>query len=381
MGAALRKILLGVVFGCLLFPVAQQHFQWFSVTRLRGAYYPAFDATFGFKNWFSGHYQKQKEKYLNENFGCRNLAVRLHNQIDFSLFSKVNAKQFVIGKEGCIYAYGYLDAYSGRDFVGVDSIARRMQRLKFVQDTLQKLNKSLLFVFAPGKASFYPEYFPDAYSNAAVENNNYHLHLKEAQKQGLHFIDFNSYFIAHKKSAKYPLHPKNYGIHWSEYGMCLAMDSLVKYIEKNRKTDLPNFYWSTTTKALARGQDLDIVAPLNLLYFSNSEMLGYPDLKLQSGKGKSKLRVMGVGDSFYLRLTEKGFGKAFGRHHFWYYNNTLKELKMERNLTLEEEISNCDVLVLMVTEANLKDAGWGFVDQAYGLFARGEKPYYDVMKQ
>ena len=146
MGATLRKILLGVVFGCLFFPVAQQHFQWFSVTRLRGAYYPAFDATFGFKNWFSGHYQTQKEKYLNENFGCRNLAVRLHNQIDFSLFSKVNAKQFVIGKEGCIYAYGYLDAYSGRDFVGADSIARRMQRLKFVQD--------FAFCFCTGKGFF-----------------------------------------------------------------------------------------------------------------------------------------------------------------------------------------------------------------------------------
>ncbi len=378
MNLLLRKILLILVFGMLLVPHIQEQFGVVSIEPLQGGFMPAADTSFSIKGWFTGKYQSKKEKYLNENFGFRKTAVRLNNQIDFSFFAKTNVSKFIIGKQGCIYAKEHLDAYTGKDFIGEDSITHRMQRLKFVQDTLIKMGKTFIFVFAPGKASFYPEYFPEGYSDAMVEKNNYRVYLKQAKELGVAFIDFNKYFIDNKSKSKYPLYPLKFGIHWSDYAACLAMDSLVKYIENDRALDLPDFYWKKTEITFARNIDIDIVPPMNLLYFSSEDKMAYPRLMIQSGQGKERPRIMAISDSFYATLHNKGFTKAFSRNHFWYYNKSLVDIKLTRNIPLEEEIRNSDVILIMSTEANLKDVSWGFIDDAYNLYAKGAKPYYDA---
>jgi hypothetical protein len=378
MSLLLRKILLFLLVGVLFFPLVQSRFELISIKPLNGAFIAAADTSFSIEGWFTGKYQAKKEKYLNENFGFRNPAVRLNNQVDFSLFAKTNVSKFVIGQQGCVYAKEHLDAYTGKDFIGEDSIRCRMQRLKFVQDTLAKMGKTFLLVFAPGKASFYPEYFPAQYSNAPVEKNNYRVHLKQSKELGVNYIDFNKYFIDNKYTSKYPLYPLKFGIHWSDYGTCVAMDSLVKYLEKKRNIDLPDFYWKEIKTATARNIDIDIVPAMNLLYFSSQDTMAYPRLMVQSAKGKKLPRIMTIGDSFYATLYNKGFTKAFSRNHFWYYNKSLVDLKPTRNIPLEEEIRNSDVILIVSTEANLKDMSWGFIDDAYNLYAKGTRPYYDA---
>jgi len=378
MNLLFRKILLILLFGMLFFPHIQKQFELISTKPLQGAFIAALDTNISIGTWLSGKYQEKEEKYLNENFGLRTPLVRVHNQIDFSLFAKTNVASFIVGKQGCIYTKEYLDAYAGKDFIGEDSIIRRLQRVKFIQDTLAKMGKTFIFVFASGKASFYPENFPSPYSSAQNKKNNYFYHLKKAGELGVNYIDFNKYFVENKYRSKYPLYPLKYGIHWSEYGMCLVMDSLVKYIEQRRGIDMPDFYWNEIETANAKYLDVDIAVPMNLLFFSNDDKMAYPHLKIQSGKGKTKPKILAIGDSFYAALHNKGFAKAFSSNHFWYYNKTLVDMKPTRNLTIEEEINNSDVVIIMAPESNLKDISWGFIDDAYNLYAKGEKPYYDI---
>ncbi|MCZ8286540.1 MAG: hypothetical protein O9353_13905, partial [Bacteroidia bacterium] len=115
------------------------------------------------EDWFSGYYQEEKEKYINSAFGFRNQFVKLNNQIAYSMFRKAKANGVIIGKETYLYEQSYINAYTGTDFLGKDSIDHTIGRLKFISDTLNKLGKQLLVVFAAGKASFYPEYIPDKY--------------------------------------------------------------------------------------------------------------------------------------------------------------------------------------------------------------------------
>ncbi len=379
MNLLLRKILLILLFGMFLFPHIQQQFEIISIQPLKGSFVAALDTTLSPSGWFSGKYQYKKEKYANENFGFRTWLVKLRNQIDFSFFAKVNAPEFIMGKEGCIYAKEHLDAHTGKDFIGEDSIAQRMRRAKFIQDTLTKMGKTFIFIFAPGKASFYPEYFPEQYSNAQNKKSNYFCHLRRAEELNLNYIDFNNYFVKDRGVSKYSLFPFQLGTHWSEYGMCLVMDSLVKYIEQHRGIDMPDFFWKDIEIANARNKDIDITPPLNLLWFSNEDKMAYPRLKVQSGKGKTKPKVLAIGDSFYATLYNKGFTKAFASTHLWYYNKSLQDINPTRNITVEEEITNNDIVIIMATEANLKNVSWGFIDDAYNLFAKGEHPYYDVL--
>jgi hypothetical protein len=68
-----------------------------------------------------------------------------------------------------------------------------------------------------------------------------------------------------------------------------------------------------------------------------------------------------------------GISKCFTNDHFWYYNKlvypeTFKQELQAEELDLELEIKNHDVIIIMATEANLKNFGWGIVENLNQLF-------------
>jgi hypothetical protein len=190
--------------------------------------------------------------------------VRLNNQISYAFFNKANAKTVVIGKNNYLYEENYIKAYFGSDFIGSDSILHQVQKLKFIADTLARLNKDLILVFAPGKASFFPEYIPQKYLKQRKETN-FESYLKFAKENNLNLIDFNSFFRSQKGISQFPLYPK-YGIHWSYYAACFATDSIAKYIELIRQIDIRDIIWDKITIEPARNGDNDIMVGMNLLF-------------------------------------------------------------------------------------------------------------------
>ena len=371
-----RKIILLIFLVLLTLPAIQYSLTLIKLDPLKGAITPPVKADFTLNDWFSGSFQEQEETYLNESFGFRSLFVRINNQLSFNLFKKAKAKGVIIGKKGYLFEEHYIDAYYGADFIGVDSIKHRMDRLKYIQERLAKLNKTLLIVFAPSKASYYPEYIPDSFKTTK-KITNYQQHLKEIKTLGINYIDFNQYFIDHKYTAKYPLYPK-YGIHWSYYGSCLAADSIVKYIERVRKIDMPKISWKYVKMDEAKESDYDIGDGMNLLFKLRSEKLAYPVLKFEYGKGKTKPSLLVISDSFYWGMYSFGITRLFSKNHFWYYNKdvypdcTKKPLKASQ-LNLRDQIMQHDVIMIISTETTLKTMGWGFIENAYNTLKEMEK--------
>lgn len=360
----------------LILPFFQAKFKFINVTPLSGAINQPEKEYFSIKNWFTSDYQVKEEKYLNETFGFRNLFIRINNQIAFNLFNKAKANGVIIGKNNYLYEVNYIKAYYGIDFIGIDSITHRMKKLKYLQDTLTKLNKTIIIVFAAGKGSFYPEYFPKKYIREKGKTN-YEYHIKLAKELGLNYIDFNKYFIENKNTSKYPLYPK-YGIHWSHYGMCLAADSIIRYLEKIRNIDIPNIYWNSIELAEAKESDYDIADGMNLMFKLKSLKMAYPLVQIQSDSGKIKPSVLVISDSFYWGLFNLGIINAFSNSHFWFYNHQIypdsyQSLKLTSQVNLREEIAKHDIIILMATEATLPNLGWGFIENMYGLFKRVDK--------
>lgn len=368
----IRGALLLLILIILIIPFIQSKFNIVKLTPLKGAITKPEKKYINSTDWFSGRYQEQEEKYLNETFGFRSLFIRLNNQIAFSLFNKAKANGVIIGKHNYLFEENYIKAYYGTDFIGIDSVTHRMQRLKYIQDTLAKLHKNIILVFAAGKGSFYPEYFPDKYKTQKGITN-YQTHIEIAQKMGLSYIDFNKYFIENKSASKYPLYPQ-YGIHWSYYGMCIAADSIVRYIEKVRNIDMPNFYWNEVDLAEPRESDYDIADGMNIKFKLKSFKMAYPKIQFQSDSGKTKPSVLVISDSFYWGMF--GFGiitRSFSDNHFWFYNkevypsNNESQLKTNQ-VDLKEEIAKHDVIIIMATEATLPGFGWGFIESTYDMF-------------
>lgn len=374
--AKIKRILLFLVLVILIIPLIQSRFSIFKLPQLKGAIAPPEEKQFNIKDWLTGDYQENQEKCLNETFGFRSFFIRINNQLAYSIFNKAKANGVIIGKKNYLFEENYIKAYYGTDFIGNDSITHRMQRLKFVSDTLAKQNKTLILVFAAGKGSFYPEYFPDKYKTER-KTTNYEKHVELAQKYQLNYIDFNKYFVDQKSTSKYPLYPQ-YGIHWSYYGSCLAADSIVRYIEKARNIDMPNMYWDKVDMDTPRGDDADIANGMNIIFRPKSFKMAYPQLQFQTDEGKTKPSVLVVSDSFYWALFGIGISNSFKINHFWFYNKEIYPESGQKKLDtdqvdLEEEIKKHDVFIILGTEATLPGFGWGFIEDTYNLYKKGIK--------
>jgi hypothetical protein len=363
----------------LIVPIIQNKFNIIKIEPLKGAITEPEKKYFSIKDWLSGDYQEQEEKYLNETFGLRSFFIRINNQIAFSFFGKAKANGVIIGKNNYLYEENYIKAYYGTDFIGIDSINNRIQRLKFIQDTLKKLNKTIIVVFAAGKGSFYPEYFPDEYITKLRGKTNYEYHVKFAKEAGLNFIDFNKFFIENKNKSKYSLYPQ-FGVHWSYYGMAIAADSIIRYIEKTRKIDMPNLFWDELTLDTDNSHtgDNDIIDGMNLLFKLKSFPMAYPHIKFQSDSGKTKPSVLVVSDSFYWAIFNFGFPSAFSTNHFWFYNRQIFPDSYQKpfetsQVNLRDEINKHDVIIIMANEATLPKLGWGFIENTYSLYIKNYK--------
>ena len=368
-----KYLLLFALIGLLFLPFIQEQFKLVDSVPLNGAIVQAQPKKLTLTNWLDGTFQTEKEKYINENFGFRNHLIRLNNEFAFKVFKRAKANGVVVGKKNYLFELIYINAFYGNDFIGADKIAAKMRQLRYVQDTLSKLNKSIFFVIAAGKGSFYPEYFPDRCLQKK-KVTNYQVYKKYLQSYQINHIDFNSYFIQHKKTSKFPLYPQ-YGIHWSHYGMFLAADSIVKYIEKNRNIDMPNLYYKYVTISQPKETDYDIARGMNILDTLKSFNMAYPNILFEKKGNKTMPSMLVVADSFYWGMFNFGISNVFNESHFWYYNqevypDSYKHPLKTNEVKFSSEIQKHDVFMIMATETNLVDAGWGFIEKLYQHFKK-----------
>lgn len=368
----LTKVIFGLIATMLLIPLAQNITGIIKETPLNGDIQKTNYKSIDTYNWFNNSYQQNTENVANESFGFRTFCIRLNNQIAYSVFNKLNARSVLIGKNNYLFELNYIKAYLGQDYLGEDSIKKRMFALKNLHDSLTALNKNLIIVFAAGKASFYPEHIPSPFDTIQRGKTNYEMHIKYAKELGLNFIDFNKWFVENKNSSPYPLYPKT-GIHWSYYGSVLACDSIIKYIEHLRKIDMNNPYWDEIDWHQAQFGDNDISKGLNLLLPFEPITMGYPNIKIESDSTKEKPRIMVISDSFYWTMYNFGISRAFSRSKFWFYNNDIypdnfKKKWTTKDVDLKDEIDQTDIVLLMATEATLAKLGWGFIENAQTTF-------------
>jgi hypothetical protein len=324
--------------------------------------------------WFNEEFQKGFEKYINQNFGFRNILVRLHNQIDFTFLNKINAREVIIGKENYLYENNYIQEYIGANFIGEEKITERINKLKLIEDTLLKLNKQIVVIIAPGKASFYPEYIPDSFLTKKKPISNYKVYSKALLNKQVPFIDFNKWFIENKNTVPFPLYGKC-GIHWSKYGEYLVADSILKYIHKNCRVKVKQLYLDTIVlKDENQEGDYDIGEGLNLLFRLNTFPMAYPQFYVGQNTQVENAKVMVVSDSYYWGMYSWGMSKnVFNNGQFWYYNDqiyadTLKQAVRVFDVNLLDEVNKHQVILLVCTEGNLFKFGFNFVENLYDAF-------------
>ncbi len=366
------------------FPFLQHGLSFFTTGPLNGAVVPVADSSFTWDGWWSGAYQKHKNLFLNDSTGFRADLVRLNNQLDYWLFNKVHANGVVVGKDECLYEQFYIDEYYGKDFAGYDSILNEVTKLRKVQDTMERLGKTFVFIMAPSKAYYFPEKLPESDGGKAGEHTtNYATFKKIAAERSLHLLDFNAWFTGMKDTSKELLF-SNLGTHWTVYGSLKATDSIIKYIERQRGIRMPELRWNDVEHTdTPRRTDNDLAVGLNLISHFKKERFAYPRYFYTTDSSAKKLKSIYIGDSFLWMLIDNGLMRnTSSDFQIWYYFNEAwsdKALSGQEPMRHMDEfdwksyLAGTDCLVLLYTPANIKGFSYvgSFTEQMYSYFYPG----------
>jgi hypothetical protein len=370
----IKKLLFATVIIFLFLPMIQQKMKLVKLKPLDGSYSTIEKPLFTLNDWLEGKFQTNQQDYLDQEAGFRSFLVRTYNQIYYSLFDQARANNVTIGKDNYLYDKSYINAYLGRDFIGQQRITDKIAKLQRISDTLRAQDIDIIVVFAPGKGSFYPEFIPDKYEPNRITTTNHYAYAKELKKSSIHFLDLNQWFRSKKNKSDYPLFPKT-GIHWSLYGESLAMDTLTNYVQTIRKIQLPKMVIDRIEAPdTIRDRDDDIERGMNLLFDIQDLKMGYPSLSFQESNTDTHLKVITVADSYYWGVFGRGIsGRIFKDEQFWYYNKEIHASSLPKSIlvddvNIQKEVEKSDVIILLFTDANLKDFAYGFIDQLYDLY-------------
>jgi hypothetical protein len=368
----LFNTLVGLLFIPLILGLLNINFVWKS---LDGVFALRKKPPLSFYGWSKGHLQEDFEKYITDNISCRDFFVRFFNQCRFSLFRLTNTDGVIVGTNDILFQTNYIEALNGIDSVNLNKVQSDVVKFKELYFKLKEINKSLILVIAPGKASFFKEYIPEKFliNNDAV--SNYNKYERELKSCGVPYFDAKQFLLQKKSKEKYPLFPRS-GTHWSGYAITLVMDSLSKFIENETGYNLLNFKSEpgvvTTTEM--RFTDDDIGKAMNLLVPIKNWPMYYPKIVFEKDANRKRLNLLSIGDSFNQSFFGfyPYFSELFGNDsQYWYYNRTVswpdsiadKYIDVH-TLNLRDEIMKRDVIMVVTTEQNLNNFGFDFFKEA-----------------
>jgi hypothetical protein len=371
----IKKILLFLILATLTIPGLLFFYPIFEEKKLNGDFIPVKEPIFSTESWFSGKFQADAEKYITENIGFHNFLVRLNNQVNFSLFKIVAAEGVVVGKENQMYEKDYILEYTGEYFIGDLPIEKKVLQIKFLQKhLLENYNKHLVIVFEPGKAEVMPEFIPDRYHPEKRTRTNYQAFLDFCNKNEVKYLDLNKFFVDIKDTVSYPLYPR-YGIHWTVYGMSLAADTLVKYLEHITQKDLIDVKWTIkSVSKTPKDTDYDVGDAMNLLWNVNRDELAYPVGIFEQNSAKWKPRVLAIADSYYFNIYYSYLpNNVFANRDFWYFGKRVfpasyTNLTNIGDINTKEVINSQDIILCMVTGRFMHRAFWGTINMMHKLY-------------
>ncbi|MDD2323145.1 MAG: hypothetical protein WC179_10195 [Candidatus Cloacimonadaceae bacterium] len=364
----------------MILPLMQQITGFPNVASLKGYFVKPLKPYLSASNLFTGSYQDSLNKYLENNIGYRPDLVRINNTVDYYLYNKLNTNNVILGKQNYTFEDGYINATLGRDFVGEEKIYTVVKKAKAIQDYLFERDITFILVFAPGKATFFPEFIPDIYHPDSITTTNIEVYREKVNEFNVNVIDYNDWFVSMKDTTNYPLYPQ-YGIHWSYYGMILALDSLAHYIERNRDIDMIEMDWDRIDISRNfKDTDYDLGKALNLLWKLPTFKMAYPHLVFEKEEGKVMPSLLAVSDSYFWNWYGTGFtSRLFRQTNFLYYFNQyyssdFSGSKKISDIDLLSFVEGHEVVIVMATDGNLKTYAFGFIENLYNeIFNSNER--------
>jgi hypothetical protein len=332
------------------------------------------------ESWLDGSFQKLRDDYNADHWAFKELMVRTNNQLYYQAFNQIRVKGFVIGKDDYVFSESYIFSAFGDDLVPETRVVSLLEKARVVQDSLKRKGIDLLLVYAPGKGAGCREFVEDKYVHP-VKRTNHDQFVSQSNRLGLNYLDLYTYFELMKPKSPHPLFPR-FGHHWSYYGECLAVDTIISHIEHLHHSDIPDIGWNRIDVVdSARSRDADVLESMNLLNDPPQRMkLAYPAINVENNPEKNTTRVLTISDSYWYGPVYMGVPQnCFAGGQFWYYCNKVVPSprpgeKVEVwELDFKKEIESYNVIMILYSDGNLPFFGNNFIPDAYELYTNPTK--------
>lgn len=256
-----------------------------------------------------GSYQATYAGQIGTRMPLYPTAVRLRNQIQYSLFGAAGVPQLIVGRGSNLFENAYAVEYCGRRLATWRQAAESWAaQIREMQDVEERRGKAFLYELTPSKVAQYPDILPAGYTcpaSAADRAGVVPAWLAMLRAHGVHVADTTSVVATAHAAYPFPLYPPG-GIHWNAVGAAVAMQAVIA--ELNRLVPgggfVPfTFQWHMIPRAF--GVDVDVAQLMNLLWAFPPGPV--PAVDLQSGPAPEpcpNTRVVIVGGSFGHALLE-----------------------------------------------------------------------------
>ncbi|PLX06143.1 MAG: hypothetical protein C0596_16800 [Marinilabiliales bacterium] len=334
----------------MFLPIAQRFWKLTNEGPLHGqtpfSNYP----TFHLKDWNSGEYQKLVELFLKGNFGFRNTLLRWNNSFDYLVFNKANAQKVIVGKDSHLFFDYNIERYLGierQDTMVTDSLFVLTDSLR---NCLKTRGIEFLYVIAPSNAYYYSDKFPSQYNRVEKKENDYDYYLKKFDEYDIEYVDFNKWFLEIKDTVSIDLFP-THGTHYTYFSAVWVADSLLKYMETLKDIDIPEVVMQDVYIDTMENYEHDLENLLNIGHSLENENVYHYNLSFNQ-EGKTKPKVLVVGDSFYWAIINQVIPRnCFSNVYYWFYNEkvypeSFTATKAPNEVDLDSLFTDLDYIVV-----------------------------------
>lgn len=343
---------------------------------LRGATYETKCPKLTLESYKDNSFQRQFDKYTQDNFGFREWALRFYNQYLWSFYHKTNAHILIEGKNGYLYEKEFVkDHYQSLMYNLTDDTTfmknlfeTETLRLWKVQELLREHDIHIFVNLLPGKDVIYPEYLPEnVYNDKPDGVHAYDFYKPKFDELGVNYIDNVTYFKNIKDKVDYPLFPKT-GTHWTNIAAAHAFDSIIKYMEDISDRNLLNIKLSEKYPDKTRHPDDDLEQLLNIIFKIRPNTNYYTDVTVIPDSTAIRPNLITIGDSYFWTISYNiPLDMIFNEHPYWYYNSTIyfdKNNHSTKDINFARELMSADYIMLNYCTVQLYDLASKFLPKA-----------------
>ncbi len=362
---------------CTIAPMIQMQFEPLQRLRIHGVSLPKHAPLLTIDALLTGSYQEKAEEWLMKKSGLWTYFVRSDNQLNYEAFGLLSTNynsQVVLGKNSILFEREYIEALNGKRQASEETLEVLAQDLATLQNALHQRGIGFSLILSASKAELYQDQIPAQFLTPHPPlQSKYEYFTDRLQQHSVSFIDGPKILREIERGKNVRTFAAT-GTHWSAYGVCNVIQSLLQEVEQQlNKKPKDLICGPLVLRPTPRKADQDLLEIANV--WTTESFLQpqyYPKTSVKKEGERYKPSMLFIGTSFVwpmLKVMDRH--RLYQRSSFFYYYSRNRKFpsgsyrKIDKaTLDWEKDVFSHNMIAIEINESAIENAGSGFIADA-----------------